>query len=78
MCKLPHECEDITKNAWGTPLNAQCNIEYRLQYSLFFPFLNSYRNRLFLYFLGNYRIWIISVLISVLVVQVSIPSFGGG
>ena len=30
VCKLPHECEDITKNAWRTPLNAQCNIEYRL------------------------------------------------
>ena len=22
--------EDITKNAWRTPLNAQCNIDYRL------------------------------------------------
>ena len=27
--KLPHECEDITKNAWRTPLNAQCNIDYK-------------------------------------------------
>ena len=48
--------EDITKNAWRTPLNAQCNIEYRLQHSLFFTFLNYHRNRLFLYFLVNYRI----------------------
>ena len=31
--KLPHECEDITKNAWRTPLNSQCNIEYRLKYA---------------------------------------------
>ena len=62
VCKLPHECEDITSNAWRTPLNAQCNIEYRLQYSLFF-FLNYHRNRLFLYFLVNYRIWIISLLL---------------
>ena len=45
---LPHECEDITKNAWHTPLNAQCNIEYRLQYSLFFTFCNFHRNRLVL------------------------------
>ena len=36
VCKLPRECEDITKNAWRTPLNAQCNIEYRLHYSLLF------------------------------------------
>ena len=28
----------------------QYNIEYRLQYSLFFTFLNYHRNRLFLYF----------------------------
>ena len=34
--ELPHECEEITKNAWRTPLNAQCSIEYRLQYSLLF------------------------------------------
>ena len=38
VCKLPHEYEDITKNAWRTPINAQCNIEYRLQYFLFFTF----------------------------------------
>ena len=63
VCKLPHECEDITENAWRTPLlNAQCNIEYRLQYSLFFTFLNYHQNRLFLYFLMNYRISIISLL----------------
>ena len=36
VSKLSHECEDITKNAWRTPLNAQCNIKYRLQYSLLF------------------------------------------
>ena len=53
VCKLPHECEDIKKNAWRTPLNAQCNIEYRLQYSLFFSFLNYHRNRIFLYFFGE-------------------------
>ena len=40
----------------------QYNIEYRLQYSLFFTFLNYHRNRLFLYFLVNYRISIISLL----------------
>ena len=62
VCKLPHECEDITKNAWRTPLNAQCNIKYRLQYSLFLTFLNYHRNRLFLYFLVNYRVSIISLL----------------
>ena len=57
VCKLQHECEDITKNAWRPPLNAQCNIEYRFQYSLFFTSLNfTFRNRLFLYFLVNYRI----------------------
>ena len=28
VSKLPHECEDITKNAWRTSPNAQCNIEY--------------------------------------------------
>ena len=50
VCKLPHECEDITKNAWRTPLHAQCNIEYRLQYSLFFTFLSYHRNRLFYFF----------------------------
>ena len=60
VCKLPHECEDITKNAWRAPLNAQCNIEYRLQYSLFFTFVNYHQNRLFLNFLVNYRISIIS------------------
>ena len=62
VCKLPHECEDITKNAWRTPLNAQCNIKHRLQYSLFLTFLNYHRNRLFLYFLVNYRVSIISLL----------------
>ena len=31
----------------------QYNIEYRLQYSLFFTFLNYHRNRLFLYFFEN-------------------------
>ena len=62
VCKLPHECENITKNALRTPLNAQCNIKYRLQYSLFLAFLNYYRNRLFLYFLVNYRVSIISLL----------------
>ena len=41
VSKLPRECEDITKNAWCTSLNAQCNIEYRLQYSLFFTFLST-------------------------------------
>ena len=45
------------------------NIEYRLQYSLFFTFLNCHRNRLFLYFLVNYRILIISLLF-----WVSIPN----
>ena len=63
VCKLAHKCEDITKNAWRTPLNAQCNIEYRLQYSLFFTFSNYHRNRLCLYFLVNYRISIISLLL---------------
>ena len=62
LCKLPHECEDIIKNPWRTPLNAQGNIEYRLQYSLFFTFLNYHRNRLFLYSLVNYRMSIISLL----------------
>ena len=64
VCKLLHECEDITKNAWRTPLNAQCNIEYRLpnlyflyffklqSKSIIFYFLVNYRNRLFLYFFG--------------------------
>ena len=74
VCRLSvsyilHECEDITKNAWRTPLNAQCNIEYRLEYSLFFSFLNYHRNRLFLYFLVNYRTSIISS-----VFWVSIPN----
>ena len=69
VCKLPHKCEDITKNAWRTPLNAQYNIEYRLQYSLFFTFFNYHRSRLFLYFLVNYRISIISLLF-----WVSIPN----
>ena len=70
VCKLPHECEDITKiYAWRTPLNAQCCIEYRLQYSVFFTFLNYHRNRLYLYFLVNYRISIISLLF-----WVSIPN----
>ena len=40
----------------------QYNIEYRLQYSLFFTFLNYHRNRLFLYFLVNYRKSITSLL----------------
>ena len=62
VCKLQHECEDITKNAWRSPPNAQCGIEYRLHYSLFFTFLNYHPNRLFLYFLVNYRISIISLL----------------
>ena len=62
VCKLPHECEDITKNAWRTPLNAQCKIKYQLQYSLFLTFLNYHRNRLFLYFLVNYRLSVISLL----------------
>ena len=62
VCKLPHECEDITKNTWRTPLNAQCNIKYQLQYSLFFTLLNYLRNRLFLNFLVNYQISIISLL----------------
>ena len=39
----------------------QYNIEYRLQ--LFFTFLNYHRNRIFLYFLVNYRISIISLLL---------------
>ena len=69
VCKFPHECEDITKNAWRTPLNAQCNIEYRLQNSLFFTFLHYHRNRLFLYFLVSYQISIISLLF-----WVSIPN----
>ena len=55
----------------------QNNIEYQLQYSLFFTFLNCHRNRLFLYFLVNYRISIISLLF-----RVSIPNpdfaIGGG
>ena len=38
----------------------QYNIEYRLQHSLFFTFLNYHRNRLFLYFLVNYRIFLYS------------------
>ena len=50
------------KKAWRTLLNDQCDIKYRLQYSLFFTFLNYNRNRLFLYFLVNYRISIISLL----------------
>ena len=62
--KLPHECEDIPKNAWRTPLNAQCNIDYN---KLFFTFLNYHRNRLFLYFLVNHRISIISLLFWVLI-----------
>ena len=37
VSKLPHECEDITKNAWRAPLNAQCrlisNINYKILYS---------------------------------------------
>ena len=69
VCKLPHECVDITKNAWRTPLNAQCNIEYRLQCSLFFTFLIYHRNRIFLYFLVNYQKSIISLLF-----RVSIPN----
>ena len=73
VCKLPHECEDITKNAWRTPLNARCHIKYRLQYSLFLTFLNYHRNRLFLYFLVNYRVSIISLLF-----WVSIPNPGRG
>ena len=71
MCRLPHECEDITKNACRAPLNAQSNIEYRLQYSLLFTFLNYHRNRLFLYYLVNYRKSIISLLFWV---PVSIPN----
>ena len=67
VCNLPHECDH--KNAWRTPLNAQCNIKYRLQYSLFFTFLNYHRNRLFLYFLVYYR-----MLIIVSFFWVSIPS----
>ena len=35
-CKLAHESEDITKNAWRTPLNAQCNIEYNILYFFLF------------------------------------------
>ena len=71
---LPHECEDLTKYAWGTPLNAQCNIEYRSQYSFILYFFKLYhRNRLFLYFLMNYRISIISLLFCV-----SIPTLGSG
>ena len=70
--KLPLEHEDITKNVRRTPLNAQCNIEYRLQYSLFFTFFNYHRNRLFLYFLVNYRISIISLL---LWVSISKPDY---
>ena len=73
VCKLLHECEDITKNAWRTPLNAQCNIKYRLQYSLFLTFLNYHQNRLFLYFLVNYRVSIMSLLF-----WVSIPNPGRG
>ena len=53
----------------STPLDAQGNIEYRLQYSLFFTFLNYHRDRLFLYFLVNYRISIIFLLF-----WVSIPN----
>ena len=40
VCKLPHKCENITKNGWSTSLNTQCNIKCRLQCSLFFTFLN--------------------------------------
>ena len=36
VCKLPHECEDITKNALRTPLNAQCNIDYNILILYFF------------------------------------------
>ena len=42
-CKIPHECEDITKNAWRTPQSTQYNIEHRSQYSLLFTFLNYHR-----------------------------------
>ena len=35
--KLPHECENITKNAWRTPLNAQCNIDYSILYFFKLP-----------------------------------------
>ena len=38
VCKLPHECEDITKNAWRTPLNAQCNIEYNISQLILYFF----------------------------------------
>ena len=30
VCKFPHERDDITKNAWRTPLNARCNIDYNI------------------------------------------------
>ena len=32
VCKLRRECEDSTKNAWCTPLNAQWNIDYNILY----------------------------------------------
>ena len=35
--KLPHECEDITKNALRTQLNAQYNINYNILYSFELP-----------------------------------------
>ena len=73
VCKLPHECEDVTRNAWRTPLNAQCYIKHRLQYYLFFTFLKNDRNRSFLYFLVNYQISIIPLLFWV---PVSIPNPG--
>ena len=66
----------ITKNAWCTPLNLSVIsnidynilIEYRLQYSFIFIFLNYHQNRLFLYFLVNYRLLsIISLLFGVLI-----------
>ena len=37
VCKLPHECEDITTNAWRPPLNAQGNIDYNILYIFKLP-----------------------------------------
>ena len=62
---------------FGTPLNAQCNIEYRLEYSLFLTCLSYHRNRLFLYFLLDNRISIISLFFGVSIPNL-VSKFGGG
>ena len=49
------------------------SVIYQLQYSLFLTFLNYHQNRLFLYFLVNYQVSIISFLF-----WVSIPNPGRG